>query len=281
MTADGWTQVVRQQLGLGRLLPLGGPGEGAWLTEAAARGALRRAVDTRSGVRLGALRIAAASPVTGDDVPGTAREPAVAAPPGAVPPGPLRITAELAATLGAPLPVTVAGVRTTLAAAAGSLGLAVTEVDLRVTEVLAPDHPDGEANGGHPDGDGPEGRPADERAATGTAGTGPGDGGDVGTDKAYGDGPDGEAGRLGAVAAGVPGVTRLTGALGGRAAPVRIEERPGDGDAAALPRRHVRVELAVSVAAGPPTVVRAVRRAVTDAAPDRPTVAVLVTALDP
>ncbi|MEU0686502.1 nucleopolyhedrovirus P10 family protein [Streptomyces uncialis] len=280
MTADGWTQVVRQQLGLGRLLPLGGPGDGAWLTEAAARGALRRAVDTRPGVRVGALRIAAASPVTSDDSPGTAREPVVPAPPSAVPPGPLRITAELAATLDTPLPVTVAGVRTALAAAAGSLGLAVTEVDLRVTGVLAPDHPDGESNGGHPDGEDPQGRPADARAASG-AGTGQEAGDDVGTHKAPGDGPDGEAGRLGAVAATVPGVTRLTGALGGRAAPVRIEEHPGDGDAAALPRRHVRVELALSVAAGPPAVVRAVRRAVTDAAPDRPTVAVLVTALDP
>ncbi|MFI6527181.1 nucleopolyhedrovirus P10 family protein [Streptomyces uncialis] len=280
MTADGWTQVVRQQLGLGRLLPLGGPGDGAWVTEAAARGALRRALDTRSGVRLGALRIAAASPVTSDDAPGTAREPAVVAPPGAVPPGPLRITAELAATLDTPLPVTVAGVRTALAAAAGSLGLAVTEVDLRVTGVLAPDHPDGAANGGHPDGDGPEKRPADGRAESG-AGTGPRAGDDAGTDGAPGDESDGEAGRLGAVAAAVPGVTRLTGALGGRAAPVRIAEHPGDGDAAALPRRHVRVELALSVAAGPPAVVRAVRRAVTDAAPDRPTVAVLVTALDP
>ncbi|MFJ7418302.1 hypothetical protein ACIQXD_06745 [Streptomyces uncialis] len=280
MTADGWTQVVRQQLGLGRLLPLGGPGDGAWVTEAAARGALRRALDTRSEVRLGALRIAAASPVTADEAPGTAREPAVAAPPGAVPPGPLRITAELAATLRTPLPVTVAGVRTALAAAAGSVGLAVTEVDLRVTGVLAPDHPDGEANGGHPDGDGPEGRPADGRAESG-AGTGPWAGDDAGTDGAPGDEPDGEAGRLGAVAAAVPGVTRLTGALGGRAAPVRITEHPGDGDAAALPRRHVRVELALSVAASPPAVVRAVRRAVTAAAPDRPTVAVLVTALDP
>ncbi|MYY08520.1 nucleopolyhedrovirus P10 family protein [Streptomyces sp. SID4919] len=280
MTADGWTQVVRQQLGLGRLLPLGGPGDGAWVTEAAARGALRRALDTRSGVRLGALRIAAASAVTSDDAPGTAREPAVVAPPGAVPPGPLRITAELAATLDTPLPVTVAGVRTVLAAAAGSLGLAVTEVDLRVTGVLAPDHPNSEANGGHPDGDGPEKRPADGRAAN-SAGTGPRAGDDVGTDRAPGDGPEGEAGRLGAVAAAVPGVIRLTGALGGLAAPVRITEHPGEGDAAALPRRHVRVELALSVAAGPPAVVRAVRRAVTDAAPDRPTVAVLVTALDP
>ncbi|MGA6226178.1 nucleopolyhedrovirus P10 family protein, partial [Streptomyces umbrinus] len=43
MTADRWTQAVRNQLGLGRLLPLGGPHDGAWITEAAATAVLRRA----------------------------------------------------------------------------------------------------------------------------------------------------------------------------------------------------------------------------------------------
>ncbi|MEU9384064.1 hypothetical protein AB0D38_25170, partial [Streptomyces sp. NPDC048279] len=34
MTADRWTEAVRHPLGLGRLLPLGGPHDGAWVTEA-------------------------------------------------------------------------------------------------------------------------------------------------------------------------------------------------------------------------------------------------------
>ncbi|MYU64115.1 nucleopolyhedrovirus P10 family protein, partial [Streptomyces sp. SID69] len=55
---DAWTQVVRHQVGLGRLLPLGGPGDGAWIAEDAAGAALRVAVaDGLPGVRLGALRI--------------------------------------------------------------------------------------------------------------------------------------------------------------------------------------------------------------------------------
>ncbi|MGX1121441.1 hypothetical protein RKD37_006804 [Streptomyces ambofaciens] len=36
-TADGWTRTVRERLGLGRLLPLGGPEDGAWIAERAAR----------------------------------------------------------------------------------------------------------------------------------------------------------------------------------------------------------------------------------------------------
>ncbi|MGC3004257.1 nucleopolyhedrovirus P10 family protein, partial [Streptomyces sp. G35A] len=35
-TADRWTRAVREQVGLGRLLPLGGPRDGAWIAERAA-----------------------------------------------------------------------------------------------------------------------------------------------------------------------------------------------------------------------------------------------------
>ncbi|MGB8940945.1 MAG: nucleopolyhedrovirus P10 family protein, partial [Streptomyces sp.] len=49
MTGDGWTEAVRRQLGLGRVLPLGGPGDGSWLTEACADGVLRHAADRVSG----------------------------------------------------------------------------------------------------------------------------------------------------------------------------------------------------------------------------------------
>lgn len=88
-TADRWTRAVREQLGLGRLLPLGGPGDGAWIAERAAREVLLAAARGVAGVRPGDLRVGLADP---DDV----REPAVPLPPGALPPGPLRVTADFA-----------------------------------------------------------------------------------------------------------------------------------------------------------------------------------------
>ncbi|GAA3307073.1 hypothetical protein GCM10020295_64970 [Streptomyces cinereospinus] len=130
MTADRWTQAVRQQLDLGRLLPLGGPRDGAWITEAAAGTVLRRAGTEVPGVRLGALRITLADP-------DTVHAPAVPAPPSALPPGPLRVAADFAATAAEPLPTTAARLRTALSAAAAQrLGLTVSEVDLRVTALL-------------------------------------------------------------------------------------------------------------------------------------------------
>jgi hypothetical protein len=59
--------------------------------------------------------------------------------------------------------------------------------------------------------------------------------------------------------------------------PVHVTERPAG---AALPRRHVRVDLAVRPDHRAVDVALAVRAAVTDCLPDRPTVAVLVTAID-
>ncbi|WP_055554084.1 hypothetical protein [Streptomyces sp. NBRC 110028] len=130
MVTDRLAQAVRQQLRLGRLLPLGGPGDGAWLTERAADAVLRRAADALPGVRLGALRIALADPQA-------AAPPAVPAPPSALPPGALRVEAEFAATADRPLPVTADRLRgVLLGAAADRLGLAVETVDLRVTDVL-------------------------------------------------------------------------------------------------------------------------------------------------
>ncbi|MFC8942440.1 hypothetical protein ACFT1B_30545 [Streptomyces griseoincarnatus] len=131
MTADRWTRMVRQQVGLGRLLPLGGPYDGAWIAERAAGGVLRDAAGREvPEARLDSVRIGLADP-------GTAVEPAVPAPPSALPPGPLRLTAEFAATAAWPLPATASRLRTSLAVAATErLGLDVTEVDLRVTELL-------------------------------------------------------------------------------------------------------------------------------------------------
>ncbi|MEU5718221.1 hypothetical protein AB0G71_20995 [Streptomyces sp. NPDC020403] len=127
--ADGWTAAVRQRLGLGRLLPLGGPADGSWIAERAATAVLRDAT-AGAGALLGPLRIAPADPAG-------ATEPVVPGPPSALPPGPLRIEAGFAATAARPLPATAAALRAALlAAAAERLGLVVDEVNLRVTDLL-------------------------------------------------------------------------------------------------------------------------------------------------
>ncbi|MES5822664.1 nucleopolyhedrovirus P10 family protein [Streptomyces sp. RG80] len=230
MTADRWTRTVRHQLGLGRLLPLGGAHDGAWIAEQAAEAVLRRAVRDLRAVRLDGLRIALADP---ED----ARDPAVPPPPSALPPGPLRVTADFAATADEPLPATAALLRTTLATAATErLGLEVTDVDLRVTSLLD-EEPEPE----------PVRRPEPPSVTA----------------------ADEDPAALAALS--VPGVTGLTAALG-RA--VQTQERQGE---TALPRRHVRVEVAVDAERRAVDVARAVRREVGKALPGHPTVAVLVT----
>ncbi|MFJ8754665.1 hypothetical protein ACIREO_35935 [Streptomyces sp. NPDC102441] len=127
--ADGWTSAVRQRIGLGRLLPLGGPADGSWIAERAAAAVLRNAA-AGSGAVLGTLRIALADE---DGAP----DPVVPGPPSALPPGPLRIEAGFSATARRPLPATADALRAALlAAAAQRLGLVADEVDLRVTELL-------------------------------------------------------------------------------------------------------------------------------------------------
>ncbi|MGQ4385329.1 nucleopolyhedrovirus P10 family protein [Streptomyces sp. SAS_270] len=251
MTADQWAHAVRRQLGLGRVLPLGGAGDGAWITEEAAGAVLRRAAAAVRGVRLGALRIALADPADTTSA-------VVPPPPSALPSGPLRVGAEFAASAdptaaGAePLPATAARLRAALAAAATErLGLTVTDVDLGVTGLLDREEP--VVTG------------ADEKPATppGRAPEGIAD-----TDES----------RVAAAALSVPGVTRLTGVLGGPGRAVHIEDRPGR--EAALPRRHVRVELAVAPHLRTLDVTHEVRTAVTAALRDHPSVAVLVTAVE-
>ena len=130
VVTDRLAQAVRQQLRLGRLLPLGGQPDGAWLTEHAADDVLRRASDDLPGVRLGGLSITLADP-------DTAATPAVPAPPSALPPGGLRIEAEFAATADEPLLGAADRLRDALfGASARRLGLHIGTVDLRVTEVL-------------------------------------------------------------------------------------------------------------------------------------------------
>ncbi|MEV8021993.1 nucleopolyhedrovirus P10 family protein [Streptomyces sp. NPDC086554] len=244
MTGDGWTEAVRRQLGLGRVLPLGGPGDGAWVTESAACGVLRRAAQGVSGVRLGSLRLALADP-------SDAYVASVPAPPSALPPGPLRITAEFAAAATEPLPAAAARLREALFAAAGDrLGLAVDEVDLSVTALLD----EGEAPAAASPGQ--EQPPAEAQPPSGS----------------------GDEAQVAAAALGVPGVRRLTGALGGLGRAVHIEESPAA--EAALPRRHARVELATAREHRALDVALAVRTAVGEALPDHPSVAVLITAVE-
>ncbi|MFP3990418.1 nucleopolyhedrovirus P10 family protein [Streptomyces sp. E11-3] len=245
MTADRWTQAVRDQLGLGRLLPLGGATDGAWITERAAADVLRDEAAEVPGVRVGVLRLALADPAA------TTPEPAVPPPPSALPPGPLRIEADVAATAAEPLPVAADRLRTVLAEAADArLGLVVAAVDLRVTGLL-------EADPARP----PQGD-TDSTAATAAL---------VG---------EGDEARAATAADSVPGVSRLTGALGGLGRAVHFSDRAPRGAAVSAPGRHLRVELAVRADHRALEVAVAVRRAVASSLADRPTVTVLVTAVD-
>ncbi len=255
--AEGWTGAVRARLRLGRLLPLGAPGDGAWLAEQAAEKVLRRAAERVPGVLPGRIRVGLADP-------GSAGTPAVPPPPAALPPGPLRIEAEFAAIGAAPLVEPAERLRGALFTAAGErLGLRVAAVDLRITALLdGPPEPAGArtpvAADLSPDADpspvggpaavGPEG--AGQQAAEGAGGRLPGAG--------AGEPPD----AIAAAAAAVPGVARLTGTLG---AAVRADES------------SVRVECATAPGHHPVEVARAVRAAVTSVLPSPLPVTVLVT----
>ncbi|WP_299536649.1 hypothetical protein [uncultured Streptomyces sp.] len=134
--ADGWAAAVRERLGLGRLLPLGAPADGTWIAEGAAASVLRDAAHT-PGTVLGTLRIGAAEPEEGHGAARTPTGPVPPAPPSAVPAGPLRIEAGFSASAERPLPAAAALLRRSLLdAAARRLGLEVSEVDLRVTDLL-------------------------------------------------------------------------------------------------------------------------------------------------
>ncbi|WP_030372214.1 hypothetical protein [Streptomyces rimosus] len=240
MAGDQLVTAVRQQLGLGRLLPLGGPADGAWVAERPAAGVLREAGDALPGLRVGTVRLSLAEP---DAAP----EPSVPAPPSALPPGPLRIEADFAATAGRPVPASAGLLREALlTCCAERLGLEVSAVDLRATDLLDEDEGGDDAAGG---GGGPEAA----RMALGQAGA-----------------TAESADPLETAVLRVPGVVRLVPALGALSRPVRHE----DG--------HVLVQLAVAADRRALDVARAVRGAVATAAgEERPTVAVLVAALEP
>lgn len=265
MTGDGWTSAVRRQLGLGRMLPLGGPGDGSWIAESAARSVLRGSAARVAGVRVTRLRVSLVEPHAAPLSP-DAYVATVPSPPSALPPGPLRISAEFQAAATEPLAAAADRLRGALgSAAAERLGLVVTEVDLRVTGLLEGDAGPGVAGGAAPGDAAPADPPSD-------------DGDLVDVPPGHGDEPsaDDEA-RVARAALAVPGVTRMAGVLGGPARAVHIEEH---GAPLTLPRRHVRVDLAVDARHRTLDVARAVRAAAAGALPDRPTVAALVTAVD-
>ncbi|MEU9091451.1 hypothetical protein ACIOEW_37115 [Streptomyces sp. NPDC087901] len=213
--AQGWTAAVRQRLGLGRLLPLGGPADGAWISERAATGVLRRAVGGPGPVLL-ELRIAVADAEA-------APAPQVPPPPSALPPGPLRIEAMVAATAHQPIPAAAAALRSALlTAAARRLGLVVDEVDVQVAELLETEPERAEPPP-------VEVRPAD---------------------------PEGVAGRA---AAGVTGVATLTRVLGAsvHTGPdhVRVELATDGGHRALDVARAVRAAVTQAVDGHPPVAV--------------------------
>ncbi|WNI19552.1 nucleopolyhedrovirus P10 family protein [Actinacidiphila sp. ITFR-21] len=244
---DRLTRTVREQTALGRLLPLGGPGDTAWITESAAVLVLRRAADGLPGVR---LREAGVHLVDWEvaDVP-------AAAPVGALPHRPVRVEAAFEAAADEPLPLTAQRLRDTLwDAATAGLGLAVTAVDLRITGLL----PDGPA------------APAAAEVLEGVVVPDP----EEGPVSAR----SGPAAAVGAAALAVPGVQRLSRRPTGLGPGVRVRDVPADAPTA----RHVQVRIAVAPGYVALAVARAVAAAVTAAAgpgaPGAVAAAVVVTA---
>ncbi|MGK5641872.1 nucleopolyhedrovirus P10 family protein [Streptomyces sp. URMC 126] len=239
---DALVRAVRRQLGIGVLLPLGDPADGAWITEQAVAGVLRRAARGVAGVRLGTLRVTAAEA-------GAVRPSGFPVPPGALPPGPLRCAADLAAALtpGAlphefahdvphePLYETADRLRAALwAVSEERLGLEWAAIDLRVTDVLPGLPP--EESGAPGEAEPASGRPAPSDPVRAPAPSDP----------------------VRAAALAVPGVAREHAVLAGGRDPA------------------ARVQFAVAGGHRASDVARAVREAVGPAP-----VAVVVTAVDP
>ncbi len=273
MAADRWAQALRHQLGLGRLLPLGDAADAAWLMESAAVTKLREAASREvPQVRLGRMRISP-SPAEG------AASSVVPLPPSGLPPGPLDVEADFAATADAPLASVGEQLRTALLTAAEQeLGLRMAAVDLHVTDLL--DRPADDAGGADPAAAG-DGRPEEAAHATGHEEA----------RQAQEEHPPAPADRPQATATAeaviaVPGVTRLAPVLGSTPSglpgeAVTVTDQPGGG-------RHLQIQLAVADGTRALDVARAVRRAAVKAAAwDAPeptvpaTVAVLISAIDP
>lgn len=232
---DRLTRTVRQQVALGRLLPLGRPGDTAWITERAAVALLRRAAAEVPGVRLGAASLAAHSPSADGEMPR-------AAPLGALPHVPLLIEADFEAVVTRPLPQSAERLREALwTAARDAVGLTVGAVDLEVTGLL-------EEEPGAPEPDVDDDPPDPEPAVRGAAAA------------------------VDAAVRAVPGVLRLTGRLASLGPGVRVTDDPVDPPAPGAPRgRRVQVQIAVAAGHVPLVVARsAAAAAATAAAADAP-----------
>lgn len=262
---DRLARTVREQVSLGRIVPLGGPGDTSWITESAAVRVLRRACAAMPHARLGAVRFGPTDPVTGAgggaDAETAARTgtgtgsaaagvaPVAGAPMGALPHVPVRIGAAFEAAVDEPLPVTADRMRDVLwTAARDLLGIAVAAVDLTVTGLLAEEFP----VTGWPQ------EPDEGPAARVTV-------------------PDPYR-PLEVAALAVPGVAGLTGRLAGFAQGLRVRDTAEPG---LPPARLVQVQIAVAPGLVPLRVAREVVTAVTAAAapgaPGPVTAAVVVT----
>ncbi|MFJ4629243.1 MULTISPECIES: Asp23/Gls24 family envelope stress response protein [unclassified Streptomyces] len=112
--------VVRLELRPGRPLPLGEPAEDLWIMEAVAARALRAAAESVPGVRAGSCRL---------------RDGAE--------PGTVEVRLDIHAPADAPLPDLAAQVRERVWEAADrELGMGVTAVDIRVTDLVSTSLPD-------------------------------------------------------------------------------------------------------------------------------------------
>ncbi|WP_405719784.1 hypothetical protein OG607_06110 [Streptomyces sp. NBC_01537] len=126
--ADRVMRAVRDEVRLGRMLPLDDPAQDLRIAETAAANVLRRAADSVPGARAVSCRLALGEDCTT-----------------------VHVTMTLAAALDQPLPDRAALVReAVLHAADRTLGLAVTNVDLEVVAVLEPPRP---ADSGSPSGE--------------------------------------------------------------------------------------------------------------------------------
>ncbi|WUH95996.1 nucleopolyhedrovirus P10 family protein [Streptomyces sp. NBC_00433] len=248
---DRLARTVREQVALGRLLPLGEAADAAWITESAAVGALRRAADGVGGVRLGAVDLALDGEASEPGRPGGA------APVGALPYRPLRITADFEAGLDDPLPRTAERLRAALWATAEDwLGVPVHSVDLEVTGLL-------------------DGGAAADPVLEGVVV----DDGDAARELADAPAAGAPAALVAAAALAVPGVLRLTRRLAGLGSGVRVRDTAADAEGPA--GRRVQLQFAVAAGHRPFAVARAVTAAIAPVAaagaPGPVTTAVVVT----
>ncbi|MFG3169027.1 Asp23/Gls24 family envelope stress response protein [Streptomyces sp. NPDC048200] len=113
--------VVRVELRPGRPLPLGDPDEGLWIMEAVAARTLRTAGETVAGVRAGSCRIVPRTPSTPGGSAG------------------VDVRLDIVAPVDAALEHLAERVREqVLDVARGRLGMDVTAVDIRITDLTGP-----------------------------------------------------------------------------------------------------------------------------------------------